>query len=365
MPQIIVLLLFALTLGCVHKEVDKCSGSNVPAECPQCTGDAPDSSCANYVAPSDMGGDTSMPDDMGPGDMGPGDMGSDADPVACDPACEAPTGICNEGVCVNCVTTEDCGPSLFCDPSSNICQPCYEDSHCPDGVCDVMLHQCVQCKENSHCTDGVCDTTADVCVACLADTDCTDGRCLVDPADSANNACVACLDLNDCTDPAASRCGASNTCEACVDDADCADISNRCSAGVCVECTIATEATDCAGKSCDPATNACTTTDVGSVGVCEACVADSECETDYGCVPMNFDNMALGGFCLKNSTAANCTAPFSEGLSRTSLSGSNATWCALDETLTTCAAVLEFGATCTDDADCGINGVADLSLIHI
>ena len=254
MPRLLLVLIVVFSFGCVHKEVDKCETANPHAECPKCVTDSPDPSCPNYVAPADMGADTSMPGDVG-GDMGPGDMttpedmGPDVDPNACDPACEAPTAVCDEGVCVECATNANCDVDLICDPATQTCVGCLANADCTDGVCKTDENRCVQCIEASDCGAGQC--FEDRCVACFEDSHCGQQRCLIDSADATNNACVDCLDLNDCTDAAASRCGASNTCEACVDDADCADISNRCDAGVCVECTIATEATDCSGKSCD------------------------------------------------------------------------------------------------------------------
>ena len=96
----------------------------------------------------------------------------------------------------------------------------------------------------------------------------------------------------------------------------------------------------------------CTDTDVGSLDVCEECVADSECGDDgvpsdaFRCVPMYYPNMETRfpddatGFCLK-TTVGGCQQPYSVTLNdRQSLSGALVDdYCGIREQLATCPAV--------------------------
>src|SRR5207248_2626631 len=110
----------------------------------------------------------------------------------------------------------------------------------------------------------------------------------------------------------------------CSADTDCDLITGKsvCDQGVCVQCTITRESL-CNGKSCNPATKACTSTTLASLYACENCVADSECmpTMGYRCVPMVFQGTARpNGYCLKQFPE--CAAPYSSPTSsRVSLSG--------------------------------------------
>jgi hypothetical protein len=159
-------------------------------------------------------------------------------------------------------------------------------------------------------------------------------------------------------------------CVACTTDnnnADCSHIPSRpqCDAGLCVGCTVATEATNCGGNSCNPATRTCTTTPRLSRGVCQPCVADSECTPVDGathrCVRMNYQGTDLGGFCLRVANVpgpSGCDRPFVTPFNTTSLSGAaSAAYCGIDQTATTCEAVaaLLAGLVCPGGtaAECG------------
>ena len=110
---------------------------------------------------------------------------------------------------------------------------------------------------------------------------------------------------------------------------------NACDDGVCRDCTPAAESVTCEDdKSCNPRTRECTDTTVGSLEVCDECVADSECgdlgtESDaYRCVPMFYPNDETRfpdeetGFCLKSiELAGSCENPYRIVLERPSLSG--------------------------------------------
>jgi hypothetical protein len=134
--------------------------------------------------------------------------------------------------------------------------------------------------------------------------------------------------------------------------------------GACVECTIATELDACRGKSCNPATNTCTATNVGSLANCEPCVADSECaggdqeDPDRRCVPLEYDGARRpGGFCLKR-VSKTCVVPYTIGVVAESLSGAPAeTYCGINQNSVRCEAVLDLvnSTTCGDgtDAECG------------
>ncbi|MBW2507489.1 MAG: hypothetical protein JRE81_02565 [Deltaproteobacteria bacterium] len=222
--------------------------------------------------------------------------------------------------------------------------------------------ECVQCTldEQEYCSarDQVCDTEA--------------------------HECVDCLDNAQCTAPTASRCDSdTNECAPCETNADCDGVDglgatgNACDADeVCVACTPDSEAQTCPdGKSCNPRTNTCTETTIGSRDVCEACVADSECGDDgepsdaYKCVPMYYPDTQTRfpdeetGFCLKTFAPGGCEQPFAIQISgRPSLSdlllGS---YCGINESLATCPAVraLVENATCPsgEDAECPTSGV--------
>ncbi len=338
MRVILFLLSVSMLTSCVHRKIDKCNVPDPHPECPKCLADEPDPSCPNYVAPMDMAADMMLPNEM---DTGPDadmttpediglDKGPDVDPNACDPACEDPTAVCDEGVCVECILDDDC----------------------PDGVCtdQNVCVECIDACDSGHCFENVC-------VECYQQNHCGQQRCLVD-----QNICVDCLVSEDCISPDASVCGPANACEACVDDAGCLGVDNRCDEGVCVECTIATEATDCGGKSCDPATNECTTTDVGTVGVCEACVADSECGMNARCIKLKFQSMTdLGGYCF-NTFTSGCSRPYASRYNSPSVSGAPAEdYCGIDVTRTTCEAIADMisDTSCTSPDDCGVMGIED------
>jgi hypothetical protein len=131
-----------------------------------------------------------------------------------------------------------------------------------------------------------------------------------------------------------------------------------------VQCTVADESA-CGGKSCNPATKACTNTTRGSVGYCKPCVADSECfggdkaDPDARCVPMEFNGVPRpGGFCLKRVAKTCPTSIYKFPISTASLSGaSKEAYCGIAQSLTRCEAVLDLVASvaCPDglDASCG------------
>jgi hypothetical protein len=202
-------------------------------------------------------------------------------------------------------------------------------------VCDEENLTCVQCLTNDNC-----DAMSPVC-------------------DEENNVCVCNTDA-DCNTPELARCNtAEQTCEPCQADSQCDGIEglpatdNVCDDGTCVDCTPETEADTCDGMvSCNALTNTCTDTRIGSLFVCDECVADSECgdgsepSNDYRCIPMFYpDGIRFpdknAGFCLK-TTESGCERPYAVTLQdRTSLSepASANNYCGINESLATCPAV--------------------------
>lgn len=205
----------------------------------------------------------------------------------------------------------------------------------------------------------LCDEKQDSCVQCLESTrDCEAPM----PYCSDAKECVECLDNLACAETTASKCD-DGTCSPCETDEDCAHLEGTgvCDAGECVECTTGQEK-PCNGKSCDPMTKSCTDTNIGSVGNCRPCAADSECiggnqdDPERRCIPMLFAGEPReGGFCLVRQSKG-CERPYAVIITAASLSGATAEpYCGIDEANVTCEAVLDFqGAqSCVSDADCG------------
>lgn len=223
------------------------------------------------------------------------------------------------------------------------------DAHLPcGGSCPGSAPHCV--------VTGPTET----CVECRSSTDCSGSRRV---CDLAHHTCVACMDATTCNDRAHAVCdAASETCVACSTNADCAHLGYPiCSGGVCVRCTIRDESA-CSGHSCDPATGECTGTPVRSLGECDACVADSECNPPALCIPMNFQGAPRsGGYCLTPS-AAGCGACGTITDARVSLSGQPAaTYCGVPEDFATCESLRDQHdmLSCTMDSDCGAPGLDD------
>ncbi len=215
--------------------------------------------------------------------------------------------------------------------------------------CNQALKACVACLESAHC-EGVSDNAY-----CHEPT----------------GQCVGCLESSACTDAEAAVCGEDTTCQPCTENEECAHLGLAvCDDGTCRACTVQTEAVACGLNACDPATHTCTDTQRGSVGLCDACHADSECQDSFLCVPMQFSPEGgplsqLGGYCLREKpTDSGCDKPFSSAIARTTLSGlSGKTFCAVAEPLTTCQAVLDLiedvPKPCSDDTDCGLSDLDD------
>jgi hypothetical protein len=130
--------------------------------------------------------------------------------------------------------------------------------------------------------------------------------------------------------------------------------------GICVQCSVGNE-TACNGKSCNPATNICTTTNVGSLDPCHSCQADSECKggnlasPTTRCVPIMFRGATHGNYCLQR-VGSGCTQPYGATITAGSLSGAAAeNYCGINANATTCEALLDLSNSkiCTVATDCG------------
>lgn len=207
--------------------------------------------------------------------------------------------------------------------------------------CDEESRECVACRDNVDCTDASAPRCeAGQCLGCTEAADCAhhadQGVC-----DPESGSCVECMEATDCAQH---------------------PDGSLCVGGQCVECTVEDESA-CGDNSCDPATNTCTSTKRSSRGPCQTCVADSECEPDHRCVPMEFQGeVRERGYCLKVGETG-CVRPFGVPTpERSSLSGAaSEKYCGIDESRTTCEAVRDLidDKDCTMPDDCGVPGLDD------
>lgn len=249
---------------------------------------------------------------------------------------------------------------------------CTDNETCGPDASVCRDRTCTACTQHADCsrfpTTPAC--SRGLCVQCTEDNKslCTGSTPACDPA---SGACVQCASDKDCAFPERAACGPDRTCGVCKEDADCTRFGRVCEigSGMCVECRPSTESTDCRtdkacdpsttdcpGTACDPETKLCTRTPRGTLGICVACVADSECQRDHRCIPLYFGKDAgrqeLGGYCMKIG-ATTCSEQYRaapiEG--RISLSGhAPEPYCGINEELTTCPAILalEQDRSCSD-----------------
>jgi len=233
---------------------------------------------------------------------------------------------------------------------------------------------------------GTCPVDKPVCTSALECVQCTaedDDYCTAQGqlCDLGSSSCAQCLGDSDCTDPNAAQCD-NAVCVPCTEQGHCEGIEgigaaeSACDDGVCVDCTPETEGNTCIDETaCNPVTNECTTVRIGSLDVCEECVADSQCGEDgaasdaHRCVPMYYEMVdnrfpdSDTGFCLKTTTGG-CVRPYSVTLfDRPSLSdlAGQTNFCGVDEDIVTCPAVraLLGDAECPggSDDECEIGGI--------
>jgi hypothetical protein len=148
-----------------------------------------------------------------------------------------------EGRCVGCLTTAQCGDRVCVD---NACVACTTTAQCGGGeVCNVPLGVCQDCITSFDCaTDEAC--VSGTCYAeCTSDAQCAGGYCI-------DNACVMCRDNADCPQ------------------------SDWCDAGLCrAQCT--TDAACTLGRDCDLATGTCV------ISCSSQCPASFECDGEGVC----------------------------------------------------------------------------------
>jgi len=238
--------------------------------------------------------------------------------------------------------------------------PCDGKCSGTTSVCLAATNACVECTDSSQCaapkpackdiTKPFCDTTAGQCVACLKQADCTTAT--------------------------ASACNA-GACAACAKDADCSNIAGKgvCDAGTCVQCT-GNKFTACGNNAgtplvCDSLKRTCTANTQHSVGLCQTCVTDAQCNAGEMCVLDKFSSPSkdVGYFChwkqgdTTDGAPADCTAggrPYI-GIQKnaTSIDGTASDICTL--AVSTCTALNQFRAKdCTvasapSDAVCGVS----------
>ncbi len=190
--------------------------------------------------------------------------------LVCDPETHA---------CVECVTVEDCPEGLVCrdrrcEPECTTSMDCPQGWECQDGSC---VEPPKPCGEGGDCPEGLhCEPTTNVCVACLDDSHCpTEAYC-----DPVAHRCLPDLcfaGVLDCVGNAVVRCR---------DNGSGWDLVETCAAGwtcrhgACVqECTPSCVRPDGSRIECGPD---------GCGGECGTCRADESCiegECQVLCIP--------------------------------------------------------------------------------
>jgi hypothetical protein len=303
------------------------------------------------------------------GDAGSAGSSGEGGAPPCNAACAGAKPVCNAATntCVACLAHTDCGLAL--------------------PACDLTAHVCVQCAAKADCTESAkpaCDLTAHACVQCAAKADCTD------PAkplcDTTLKQCVTCLAQSDCLNPAASACNAGQ-CQPCSKDAECSNIAGKgvCSAGNCVRCT-GTNFSACgqdAGTAfvCDSLKHTCSTSKQHSSGLCQACLADAQCNAGEICVLDRFGSPPkdVGYFChwkqgdTANGAPADCFTggqPY-VGVQKNAVSVDGITSDICGLAVSTCVARNQFRAkdcliaSAPSDAACGVSPAKDSKCLQV
>src|SRR5690606_15678666 len=256
---------------------------------------------------SDAGADASV-HDAGEAESGQAEPGEAARPDDL----VAATGVPAEGLCVECVTHDDCQDGVC---AGYECVPCLPGdgtatSSAPDLGCGAATPLC---SDASDATDRACDCTSSAqcddsdkpfcsnngCTGCTTDSQCAARAALMhDGAAVCNEGtgrCEACTSDAECTSATAAQCDlATFTCVPCTSDDHCASVPGKGVCGpdaLCVECVDGGDEDACGAFSCNSKTFECTETAKGSQEFCEPCTSDSECvikSPPARCVPMTF-----------------------------------------------------------------------------
>ena len=216
----------------------------------------------------------------------------------------APSGV----YCTSDNATAPCGGALVCEPHSNSCVQCVDDSTCPGQHCDPVSFTCKACVTDAHCptaanptctsfscdnscdsrsgtfcstkfpsTDAFCEGSGGLhgqCVQCLASTDCANSA----PVCNGSDVCVGCTGTSDCNGRAnATKCltpgVGTGQCVECLGNADCPGSKPICNgSNQCVVCTSTGQDSVCSTN--HPGTNFC---DAGGTGACVACRDNTQC----------------------------------------------------------------------------------------
>lgn len=268
-------------------------------------------------------------------------------------ACHRPRpNLCGDHICISDAgmtdTRDDAPVDAPIDAPIDSGPPCGVWCTGDTSQCDLETHTCVECLSNENCTaEGL--------------TQCSD-----------DHTCVECLGIEQCPLTTAAVCDTeTNICTGCANDDDCErfDETPICdvSRGVCVECTGDTEDARCGTKSCRRSDGVCTDTEQGSVSVCGACEADSECMDGSRCITDTFVTeemtMLVGTFCFADQadlgSCGNLTRPYSRAIETVSVDGISATYC-VHAPYTSCAALADsFATDCETAEDCGVDELDD------
>lgn len=239
---------------------------------------------------------------------------------------------CQSGTCVECDSDDQCqGSSPFCDTQSFTCKTCLRDDDCPFGICQDG--KCVQCITSADCADdvnSVCDTERNTCVQCESDSDCPSFSPVCDRTNPFKVACVGCINDADCSDTSTPFCSLeTQRCVSCITNDDCASPTPTCSNNQCVvECLSSEDCSDCIGRpTCQIETQTCVeclSSDQcceESIPICNAdsnscvqCLVNNDCSperpvcgADNRCYQCETDAECIGiGVCQDNSCVS-CT----------------------------------------------------------
>lgn len=217
------------------------------------------------------------------------------------------------------------------------------------------LGRCARCLEDTHCHgDDVCSEGR--CVRCVEDADCNGfvPYCV-------DNGCRRCAGPEHCPAPDASRCGEGYFCQPCVDDGDCAHIAGRgvCDEGVCVECTFG-DPSACGDRVCDGRARVCTDRLPRTRGLCDTCVADTDCEESLFCVAPYLERETATAHCYWRfdapapGPAGGCfgVRPFVQAGWALSVQGERVRGC-FSQVRSSCEALRDHGAACSDPGEPG------------
>ncbi|QQR88847.1 MAG: hypothetical protein IPJ88_11490 [Myxococcales bacterium] len=170
-----------------------------------------------------------------------------------------------------------------------------------------------------------------------------------------------CVGNAGCMNAEASRCELDGgVCTECINDLDCVHLSALpyCESGQCVECRIATEASDCGGTFCSEEDFSCTQVSTGSKDVCESCTADNQCSAGRRCVSFTFDSTPVGSFCFLHASlgcgdTVTAHRPYRSKVSATSVDGEIGDYC-FPPTSTTCKGISDTQSlSCASNTSCG------------